>query len=386
MFVSKTHLPQILGCETYTSPEILAREIRTMFVPAWHCITVLPDLPEDGSFVTLEFCGFPLIAWRTGDRVQVFRNVCPYRASLISNRAEGRSAGTLRCEAHGCEFDANGRGIRSPHAETGAEPLQLRPVTTELLGPLVFIRLADEGPGLADFFGTLYDEMVPAFTNRHSMFWKTVIHHRANWKIPMENTAESYHTTEVHPNTFGTYPEEQWCVHEFHDGWDMLKVDYSTYQSNRAETLFSRMIGIEPDYTFRHIIHHPNTVISLQKLFNTIWTVIPETPSTCRETIWTFCDASGSKGVRGKLAEKALRWWVKKFSERVRAEDAAIFPCLQDGLASSEHPRFAGMISTREERIFTFQRYVHQHLYPERADEPLRDLPPELREAFALAE
>src|SRR5437868_1689071 len=52
MFISDTHLPQLIAPRDYTSPEQFNRENERLFLPAWHCVGSLSDLPRDGDFFT----------------------------------------------------------------------------------------------------------------------------------------------------------------------------------------------------------------------------------------------------------------------------------------------------------------------------------------------
>jgi choline monooxygenase len=190
------------------------------------------------------------------------------------------------------------------------------------------------------------------------LYWKKELHHDANWKIPVENTLESYHTTEVHPKTFGTYPEERWCTHELHGWWDMLRVDYSTYQTNRSEKFIGWLTGIEPDFDFRHMMRYPNVVWSIVKWYDSIWMICTISPNRTREVIWTFGHAGDTRRPGSRVARRLLKWHARAFSERVRAEDAATFPRVQRGMEATDRPLGGGLISIREERIFPFQQYI----------------------------
>jgi phenylpropionate dioxygenase-like ring-hydroxylating dioxygenase large terminal subunit len=361
MFITDTHLPQILQPEHYSSPDILRRETDALFARGWHCLAALPEFERDGDYRTIDFAGRPLILWRQGHEIHTFLNVCTHRFSQLRSDVCGHAGARLKCQYHGWEYDADGNTCRIPDAQS-FRPMQkgllgLQEFRTELLGQLVFVSLDSDGPSLREFLGAFYDLIAPAFTSERYLIWKTVLQQRCNWKIPMENTVETYHTAQVHPNSFGVYPDEQYCTHEIHGDWDKMRVDYS-YQTNRGEKLVSRLLGCTPDFIFDHCARYPNTVVSLNQLFNTLWTVIPDSTGTCRELIWTFALPGRRGRVRSWIARKLLKWWVTKFSEQVRAEDAAIFPHVHRGMSVPDRPIGGGLISRREERIFAFQKFV----------------------------
>src|SRR5690606_828047 len=101
MFIHRTHLPQLLQPEHYTSVEHLARERQSLFEPGWHCVATLAELPRDGDFVTLDLLERPLIVWRCDGAVRVFLNVCSHRFSKLNSEPCGHMGKHLRCQYHG---------------------------------------------------------------------------------------------------------------------------------------------------------------------------------------------------------------------------------------------------------------------------------------------
>src|SRR5262249_34690805 len=64
---------------------------------------------------------------------------------------------------------------------------------------------------------------------------------------------------------------------------------------------------------------------------------------------------------RGPLAwvlYRFLRWFSTLIARQVFAEDGSIYGAVQRGLEASPH---RGVIGTREERIYYFQKYVLEH-------------------------
>src|SRR5690606_24079783 len=173
----------------------------------------------------------------------------------------------------------------------------------------------------------------------------------ANWKVLVENALESYHTTEVHPKTFGPSPREEDCRHEIAENWTSLVVSYEGEKSFRqALDRFGHwMVGAKPHFQYEHRIHYPHLMFSRLSIYRWIECILPLSPSQSMSVTRVVCHAG-----RGPLRPWNAFWarrWAGSFLMRVGSEDAAVLPQVQEGLESIEAPP-GGLISTREERIF----------------------------------
>jgi hypothetical protein len=86
--------------------------------------------------------------------------------------------------------------------------------------------------------------------------------------------------------------------------------------------------------------------------------VFPTGPRTCRYRTILFTLRGARRGPLAWLLSRTLRWASTLIARQVFREDAAIYDGVQKGLAASPHP---GVIGTREERIYYFQKYVLDH-------------------------
>ena len=363
MFISQSHLPQILGPEFYTDERILDREIDRLFLPGWHCVGALTDIPNNGGYFTTELLGRPLIVWRSGNDVHTFLNVCAHRSSTLSDKPCGHMGERLKCQYHGWEYDETGNTRKIPDAKSfrPMEPgiVGLKKYRTELFGQLIFVTLNEDAPGLRDFLGHIYDRCLPWFSHEHRPTVALDIDNECNWKVVMENVLEGYHLESVHPKTFGTWAGEERCTHKFYSTGDWYGDDYSQCRgwAHRQERIISRIAGVEPQYLWQHPSRYPNTVFGVMALFNWVEVILPLSPTKCR-TMWRIFHYPGPRGSkRAALLSAALRAWGRRFWPRVAGEDAAIYPRIQKGINSPQHPK-GGLISIREERLFAFQNYV----------------------------
>ena len=115
MFVSETHLPQLLPPEAYTTRSWYERELESVLRPAWWAVALESEFPEEGSFVTFDHVEGPVILRRSGGAIRGYRNVCPHRLAKLTSCVSG-TCPVLTCGYHGWEFDDSGATRRIPDA------------------------------------------------------------------------------------------------------------------------------------------------------------------------------------------------------------------------------------------------------------------------------
>lgn len=361
MFISQSHLPQILGPEFYTDERILGREVERLFLPGWHCVGALPDVPNDGDYFTTELFGRPLIVWRRGDEIHTFLNVCAHRASTLSDKPCGQMGERLKCQYHGWEYDETGSTRKIPDAKS-FRPMEkgeasLKRFRTAACGELIYVTLDDDAPELREYLGPVYNYGEQWFSADHQMIMSEDVHHDCNWKVVVENFLEGYHLEAVHKKTFKTFSDERNCTHEFHDLWDLYTDDYSQDPKGRLERLACRFGRIDRELVWKHLLRYPNVIYGRTAVYSFAQTIVPMRRDHCRVITRIFSYPGRPGRLRRRLMGPLLRSVGRRFWRQVIAEDAAIFPSIQRGIASPEHPT-GGLISIREERIFPFQQYI----------------------------
>lgn len=386
MFHSTHHLPQRLSPEHYTSPDICQQEINAMFLPGWHCLGGMPDAPKVGDFLTGELFGNPLICWHTEHGYRTYLNICTHRFCTLTDKARGRFDGKMKCQYHGWEFDEGGNTCKIPDAQH-FRPLKkgelgLREFRTEVIGQLIFVTLNDDAPSLEEFLGPQIVEWCRKnFSLQHRLTSRYESTIDCNWKIIVENVMESYHLACIHKSSFGVCPDAEDCQHEFHPTYDYYQHDASHQTGNEwMLKLAAKVTGREQEPGWQHFVRYPNVVFGGAGPWHFVQMVYPLGPSQCRNVLYTMHDS----GPRGKfwpfLLHRVLMRIGSMATNQIQAEDGAVYPSIQRGIASPLKPHGGGLISAREERIFTFQDYVLKALRsgdsqnvaptpPERAEE-----------------
>jgi hypothetical protein len=118
---------------------------------------------------------------------------------------------------------------------------------------------------------------------------------------------------------------------------------------------FARRLGVPVTNTYWHHVLHPHITFNSLDVHRMIQCVFPTSPTTCRYRTIAYTLRGRRRNPFAWALARCLRPLVVMVGKKVFAEDASIYKGVQRGLAASPH---AGVIGTREERIYVFQEYV----------------------------
>ena len=361
MFTHQTHLRHLLRPHHYTTAEQYRAELRHLFLPAWHPLATVGDLKRPGDFLTFDLLETPILLRNFDGELRAFLNVCPHRHSRLTDKPRGNTD-RLRCQYHGWEFDQDGRTGRIPDAKAfrpwDRETSCLRPVRVGTCGDLVFVSLSDNGVSLRDWLDPLWDRWEPGFGGafRHAATWEADF--PCNWKVVLENSLESYHVPQVHPKTFKTYPDEPACGHELDPRFTTFRTAVPQDYVGRWQARLVRWLGEPVTGDYWHHARHPHVTFSSLDVHRMMMCVFPTGPTTCRYRTIVYTLRGRRRGPFAWAVGRFLRPIVVAVGKKVYAEDGAIYGEVQRGMGASPH---AGVIGTREERIYEFQKYVLDH-------------------------
>ncbi|HBE68450.1 MAG TPA: ring-hydroxylating oxygenase subunit alpha [Planctomycetaceae bacterium] len=359
MFVNQSRLPHVLPPRLYCCAEQFELEQEKIFATAWQYVAATEQLNKPGDFVTANVNGLPVIVRNFDGKLRAFLNVCPHRHSLLTNEAAGNTP-QLECQYHGWQFGSDGATKRIPEAGTfkpmpgGAECL--RSLQLASVGPCVMVRSADAAE--------LPEEQWPLLKERFDEFpvqrWQHVrswdYEFPANWKIVAENTVESYHVPTVHPKTLVRFGSEEEMEHNLAEQSSSMHspiVSPKLYHWTTQRLLPWLELGLNNRYNIYHAF--PNLFWIRIDAMLQVMQVLPLAAERSKMQVSVFV----LRGRKPNLINKAIsRGWGRfkvAIIKRVLAEDARLFPGLQQGARNSP---FAGTISTREELVHNFQSYV----------------------------
>ncbi|QDU80202.1 Benzene 1,2-dioxygenase subunit alpha [Polystyrenella longa] len=360
MFIHKNQLEYQLSSKHYQDADFYQTELDRLFLPAWHLVCMKQDVANHGDFYTTEMFDRPIIIRNDNGELCAFLNVCSHRHCKLTNKDCGNMP-QLKCQYHGWEYKPNGYTAKIPDARCfrpfDRENARLEKYRVETCGESLFICFDYTAPSLREFLGDFYDTWNQLFDipRRHNWHWKQDFD--CNWKIPLENTVETYHVPCVHGKSLGIeYPSEEAQEHimtpEFteliYDVWDEPKL--GRLQQRAVKRLGGPDTG---QYIHRHI--HPHLVFTINDLVLHAQIYLPTSPTTGRTEIWNWTLEGSRKSVIGSILRPALAWYFRHANQRIQLQDKKVFGPCQEGVSSTA---YRGCLGNREERIYLFQRYV----------------------------
>ncbi len=362
MFIHQNQLQYLLRPDQYYSSEQLEVEIDKMFRPGWHFVCSKADLPKPGDYRVVTVLGEPIHIKNFDGNYHAFLNICPHRHTALVRDSHGNCP-KIRCQYHGWEFNEEGRTGRIPDARCfrpfDRENSRLHRFRLETCGDTIWVSLSEDGESLQDYLGHFYDEITKHFSGQWKQCWAWEHEYPANWKLPLENTVETYHLPFLHGGALGAvYPSEQAQEHILDDRFTTVK--YDTRENKMltfASELSVKLLRGEKNsnlYIHNHI--HPNHVLSTTDLFAHMQVYLPTSPTTTRTIIRMYSFRGGYRGVIPAIWGPWVAMNARSANRKIQLEDAAVFESQQQGVKRSRAP---GCIGTREERIYAFQKYVY---------------------------
>lgn len=176
----------------YHDRTVFEIERRFVFSQYWCCVARERDVVIHGDFVRRDLSGANVVLQLDHNgALNAFANLCPHRAAELVTRESGRHR-QIVCPYHGFTFDLDGTSHK-PHIN----PLCQFQLAT--WNGFVFVNqstrrwsLREQHEGLEQHAGRFeISALHDVFRTNHTV--------RANWKLLVENFAESHHFQLVHP-------------------------------------------------------------------------------------------------------------------------------------------------------------------------------------------
>src|SRR5262245_64860681 len=99
----------------YRDPEFFALEREHLFMPAWHLVCHVADIPRPGDYATYELLGeLALVVRGADDTIRAFHNVCRHRAARVLDGPTGHAGNCIRCPYHAWTYALDGKLIAVP--------------------------------------------------------------------------------------------------------------------------------------------------------------------------------------------------------------------------------------------------------------------------------
>lgn len=194
----------------YTDPAVFEEEKKRVFFRNWAALGFTTDVPEPGDARPLGFLGQPLVMVRDRDgTLRVFQNICRHRGMILIEKP-GKIQRAIRCPYHSWCYELDGTLRTTPHVggpgtnrhdAVRREELGLYEVRSHIWMGVVFVNIDGKAPPFEEYAAQAiarfadFDQPVHRCGDEGTM----TIEVAGNWKLAIENGAESYHLPWVHP-------------------------------------------------------------------------------------------------------------------------------------------------------------------------------------------
>jgi benzoate/toluate 1,2-dioxygenase alpha subunit len=207
--------------DVYTDPEIFRLEMERLWARAWIYVGHASQTPNPGDYATCDIGTDPVLMIRQSDGgVRVLRNRCAHKGAKLVSDWSGNAGRFLRCPYHNWSYRTDGsiaaiplrQGYEGTRFAACEAARGLRPIATEAYRGFVFARLAEDGPGLREYFGdslSSIDYMVDRSPEGEMEVAGGVLRymHNCNWKMFVENLNDTMHPMAAHESSAGTAKE-----------------------------------------------------------------------------------------------------------------------------------------------------------------------------------
>ncbi|MCB9791096.1 MAG: Rieske 2Fe-2S domain-containing protein [Alphaproteobacteria bacterium] len=322
----------------YVDPARFERELERVFRRALNLVTLSSQVADPGAFVTAEVVGAPTLIARGEDgRLRAFLNVCRHRGATVELRPHGRCRRFV-CPYHGWTYDNDGRLHRVRHPE-GFPTLQAEAhglvelPCTEAAG-LVFVCPT---PGITPepLPQALIEELEGMLGPRPTAFAATARTWKANWKLIVEGSVESYHFRVAHKDTIAPVFVDTLST------WARVGPHLRSVLPRRSITDLAGLPHEQwnlRDHT--HIVYalHPNAMILLQRSHFDLIRMQPLAADATHIEILTVGQAPDA----GEPSAAARAFLEKNHAISVRTldEDFVLGEQIQRGLHTSANTHF----------------------------------------------
>jgi phenylpropionate dioxygenase-like ring-hydroxylating dioxygenase large terminal subunit len=217
---SKEHLAGLIRSDRvhrdyYIDPQIFEIEKERIFGKVWVYVGHESLVPKEGDYYSTTMAGQPVVLSRhTDGKVYVLQNRCGHRGAQVVAKERGNTRAFL-CMYHGWGFRLNGDLAGVPMRQDFPQQCLEEPGSGMLRVPrvesyrgFVFASFNESVMPLLDFLGEArggIDELVNRSPVGEVEFGSGChrYYFRGNWKLQMDNMADTYHPAACHGSTVG---------------------------------------------------------------------------------------------------------------------------------------------------------------------------------------
>ena len=198
-----------LAREFYTDETIFNLDLEEVFYKEWLFVAHTCELPQTGSYLTLQIGAYPILLTRAADGViRAFINSCRHRGARVCPDAAGTTA-KLVCPYHQWTYHLDGRLFAARHMGTDFDrtALGLKQIHCEAVAGYIFVCLGTNAPEFESTRRHLEPYLAPHNLSQARVAFESTLIEEGNWKLVWENNRECYHCAANHPELARTYSD-----------------------------------------------------------------------------------------------------------------------------------------------------------------------------------
>lgn len=197
-----------MSTRSYVCPEIAEQEYHSFFQNHPQLIGLSNDLPEPGSYLTLDDFGTPVLATRDkSGQFHAFLNACRHRSVKVASDERGNKS-VFMCPFHNWSYANSGELINIPNNDHFGEIdkscnglIELPAVERD---GFLWVHPNPEGKlDVDELLGPLTEELASYGVDGQILAGNTSIDMKLNWKFANDTFGETYHFGKLHKDTLG---------------------------------------------------------------------------------------------------------------------------------------------------------------------------------------
>ena len=325
---------------TYYDADFMALERKHLFMPAWHLVCHVSDIPKAGDYQTFAMMGERALVLRGKDgAVRAFHNVCSHRAARLVDGDAGNCGGRLTCPYHAWSFGLDGKLLAVPFIEQyenfDKADFGMFPLEHAVHNGFVYVRFAEGEESLEDYLAPVAEEMgIYRFAEMEPLVPVRSRIREVNWKNASDNYVDALHIRVAHPG-LNSLVRDTYRL-EVDRGVDKIFAEAGSGKSAHRSVQAYR--DVLPDVD--HLPAERKKMWTYYRLFPGLMfdvypdqidfmQFIPLTATTCilRDGAYALPDS--------RREMKAARYLNQRLNRDVNAEDKVLIERVQEGMGSS---------------------------------------------------
>ena len=329
----------IKSVSDYTDKEIIQSQVDTIFnnYPLPLALTI--ELPEKGTYKTLDILNTPILLTRSSDGVvRAFVNVCKHRGAPVCEKGKGKKS-KFSCTYHGWTYDNRGKLINIFQSDTFGEIDKTKIKLTELFceerSGFIWVCInPDSKPNLSNWLQGFDEEINEIGLDSWYLYEQRILD-GPSWKICWDGYLDGYHHHMVRPETVGKNTIVNLIAHDTYGPHQR----FAFGKKNINELQKVDEVNWEPEEYIR-LIHSGFPNLSISAILNQFCLVSMIYPTKDLEKTITIQNILSLNKPSTKEEIKAAEEFSELTLKAVKDEDYIMNFKIQDGINSKGNDKF----------------------------------------------